>query len=364
MASFIRRVVVVIAAVVALSSCGDDEPLPAVHYLLCAGIHQVGGDGWIAIIDCDTDSLVDSLGYPGMLGMLLVTGSSDGNFIASRESNRPTRIWDMRSMSRIAAIGSGEPVFMPSLAIYVAARIDSLLIYSLPDFVVDTSIGLRMRHPTRMPGTTRIAAVRERGPLDQLGDLSQVVILDLSDRQLVDSFSIVGQGSAQPLQIADIATSSNGGNFYAIGRAPAAQPIVACLEVASGTLSFQSDVTAATGKCKLSPDGKELWVSDPGYPPIFHDPIWPGQLLVLDARTGTVLDTIPTLGLDANPSTRWEVDDIQFVPGMNKAYVNCRPYYGQSRPILVIDTKTKEVTGMIFGDSGRSAFSIAVVPRY
>lgn len=364
MASLIRRIVVVIAATVALSGCGDDDdPPPAVHYLLCAGVHQIGGDGWIAIIDCDTDSLVDSLGYAGMDLPSQVVGSNRGNYLAVVETGqRPTKIWDMSTRTIATEISGGIPLFIDSENMYCQRSSDSVNFYQMPSFVRDTAIQLRWWFPELASNSRAVFAVHERGPEGHLGDLTQIVRLSFASLSIVDSFSIPDGESA--LQVADISVRADGSTLYALGRAAPRPPIVAGIDVSSREVLFRKSVTAATGQCKPSPDAKELWVSDPGYLPIFHEPIWPGQILVFDASTGAVLDTIPTLGLDPNPSVRWEVNDIHFVPGMNKAYVNCRPYYGQSRPILVIDTKTKKVTGMIFGDSGRSAFSIAVVPRY
>lgn len=359
MAGFIRRVVVVIAAAFLAGGCENDDP-PAVHYLLCAGIHQIGGDGWIAIIDCDTDSLVDSLGYPGMLGLSFMWGSPSGDFLLAGESGRPARAWDLRSRGEAAQVtGPHDALFLPDTQILVTSGNHITHVYSVPTFNLDTTLELSLLSLSPIPHTRSLLAIHRRGPYDELGDLSQLITLDLRGGVVTDSFFVADLGSSEPLQLKHVEISKDRSKHYVIGRAPGRSPVVVGQEASSGNTLFETPITAATGVCRLSPDGKELWVTDPGYTPIFGEPIWPGQVLVLSAATGAVIDTIPTLGLDDDPNIRWWVDDVQFVPGLNKAYVNCK-----GRPILVIDTKTKEVTRMIFGDSGRSAFSIAVVPRY
>lgn len=147
--------------------------------------------------------------------------------------------------------------------------------------------------------------------------------------------------------------------IYLLG-ADWSSPAVFAYSLREQRIVYRANLYSAFGRCKLSPNQRELWVTDPGPPPLFGD-AWPGHILVLNATTGAVLDTIHARGLDDEfPDIRWRVDDIQFVPERTKAYVNCM-FRG---PILVINTKTREITKHLLHDEGRSADAIIALPRY
>jgi hypothetical protein len=244
------------------------------------------------------------------------------------------------------------------LEIVLAARIDTLKIYSFLDFSLDTSFMVSCRWPTALPGSDRALMLRLRGPRGAPPERSLFTILDMATRQFVDSF-VISDGLPSPMQAWTFDVSEDGRMLYAIGHDNVV-PFVAGFSLNGRQLEFRTLLSSVYGHCRLSPDQRELWVTDPGPPPTIG-PSWPGHILILDAMTGVIKDTIHTRGLDqVYPDIRWRVDDIQFVPGSNKAYVNCL-YRG---PILVIDTKSKEITKHLLHDEGRSADAIVALPRY
>lgn len=188
MACFMRRIVVVIAVVVALSGCGEDDPLPEVDYLLCAGVRP---DGWIAVFDCRNDSLIDSLGYPGMNTPLQLSGSSTGEYITSLESGRPTRVWDVRSGTQASELMAPEyAIFLEGQHLLLTTTLDTLRTYQFPGFTLDTAIWVRLRNPIRLAGRDSLLAVNARGASGAPPDYSQIMLYDINSLTGVDSFTV------------------------------------------------------------------------------------------------------------------------------------------------------------------------------
>lgn len=355
MASFIRRIVVVIASALLAGSCGDDDPPPGVDYLLCAGVRP---GGWIAVFDCINDSLIDSLGYPGMNTPLQLSGSSTGQYITSLESGRPTRVWDLRSGTQASELRAPEyAIFLEDRNLLLTATVDTLRRYRLPGFEIDTAFWGRLWNAVRLTEPGTLLAINPRGPRERPLDYAQLVFFDINTLTLLDSFTV--DDGSEPVQVRWIEPSRDGNMVYLLG-ADWSSPAVFAYSLREQRIVYRTNLFSAVGRCKLSPDQHELWVTDPGPPPTFGE-AWPGHVLILNATTGAILDTIHTRGLDENhPDIRWRVDDIQFVPDQNKAYVNCM-FRG---PILVINTKTKEITKHLLHGEGRSADAIVALPHY
>lgn len=218
--------------------------------------------------------------------------------------------------------------------------------------------------PVVLPSTEHILAVSLRGPSGWPKDRSRIVSFNLDSREVNDSFTVSASGSDDSLQIYSLDIANDGKTFFVIGDGAATGPIVAAFSLETHQILFSMPLVATHGRCRVSPDGSELWVTDPGHYALFGARVRPGHILVLNATSGAVLDTIPTRGLDPDTSLMWWVDDIQFVPGQSKAYVNTLKWNIKETPILVIDTETRMVEKLLFGDFSRSASSIAVVPEY
>lgn len=360
----VAHTIAMIVLIIYCIGCGGKSPnTQSTQYVLVAGIHP--SPGWIAIFDCASDSLIDSLGYDGQSGLSFVWGSPSGDFLAVGEASRPARIWDLRSKSQVANIALLRwAVFVPTAEKLLTFDGQYTRIYGMPNFEEDTTLDLSLIMPTRLPRTSLLLAIRPEGPRTAPQEMTEIVVIDCENRNIVDSFRLYGQESSQPMSVRYLEAAREGAEFYALVEDPSAGAVAMRIDLETHEVVFRVPITAATGVCRLDPEGRELWVTDPGILPILGEPIWPGQVLVLDSKTGAVLDTIPTVGLDPSSGISWQVNDIQFVPGLRKVYVNCRPYFGQSRPLLVIDTETKAVTDLLLVDTKYSAFSISVVPQY
>ena len=103
---------------------------------------------------------------------------------------------------------------------------------------------------------------------------------------------------------------------------------------------FREPITSRYGSMRLSPDGMEVYISDPGQPFVNSTP---GIIFVYDAQSGNYIDGISLYGLDENPALALYATPIVFTPTGEKAYVGS----GTSQPripgtISVIDTKERK----------------------
>lgn len=122
----------------------------------------------------------------------------------------------------------------------------------------------------------------------------------------------------------------------------------------------------ANGHCRVSPDGAEVWYTDPGTPhPAFEQ--GPGVIVILYALTGTVLDTIQTTGFYADSLKPLAVQNILFVPGKDakgtKVYVNCGSSTRGAQPLLMINYETREIEKALFADLTKLAEFIDIAPK-
>lgn len=337
-----------------VAGCGDDDsPPPSVDYVLYAG---VGPGGWIARFDCSGDSLVDSLGYAGMDTPEDIYGSPSGKYIATTESGRPTRVWDVRTGTQVGMLQSpSQVVFLEEKNLLIATTGDSLMVYSLPTFALDTAISIRLWNPIRLGDT--VLAVQVGGPEGVHADYSQLAVFDINTLELVDSIRVeAGTGFVDFVRVEP---SRDGSVLYLLGGDPES-PAVYAYSVRERGIIFRKSLQSGLGHLRLSPDERELWVADPGSSVPIGFP-WRGSIHILDATTGDVLKTFHTFGLNGSPSDpAWPIYDVQFVPDLDKAYVS--GLWG--RPILVVDTKTREITHNLLNDEGRDSPGVVVLPRY
>ncbi len=348
------------AGMVLFASCGEDDVnfAPA-DFRLCVGVWTVNGQQWVEVLDAKADSIVDSLApvsYPPY-----AWGSPRGDFLSASG-----RIYDLRTGLMVTEIKGYYPLFLPEAELYLLCYPDTVMYFQTPEFNLVDKIAVHggLRPAVLVPNSATIAAVRLQ--ISAMGDnRKEIVVFDYEEKSIIDSFFVpTPDGSGDSLSWLDIEPSPDGSRLFGLSLNWSE---VVCIDLATHGVVFRTRATWRQMRtCRINPDDEnELWVSVPGALSPFGGPITAGWIMILDSRTGAVLDTIPTLGLDTDSTVRWEVDDIQFVPGQHKAYVNCRPFHGVARPLLVIDTKNREVTKMIFGEqTGMSPFSISLVPKY
>lgn len=369
-----RTRIMAIAAVSAialefLSGCVNERaiaPTPQ-HYRLYAGMHggPANPSGWIGVFDCDTDSLVDSLTYPGMSAAYGGYASPDGKYLATQEAGRQTRIWDIQNGTQVVMLPRSHfsVTFFPEDSLALASAVDSTYIYRLPSFDLDTVIPIRLWYSKRIPNSTKILAISARGPTTRPVDLSLLVVFDISSRVLTDSIVIESDPEGFGFDVLSFDLSLTGSSLYAVGASPSGGRWLIGYDLIGRSVVFRPELARANGSCRVSWDGCEVWVTDPGATSSLN-PVWPGLILVYDAHSGSVLDTIPTKGIyEGSPDQSLFVKDIRFVPGSDKVYVATGRASRTGYPLLVVDSKSREIEQILFPSAPFLPGFIEVVPR-
>jgi len=130
---FSKAVGLSLALLVVSSGCDGKGPEPRpVEYLLYAGMIATPPEtpeAFVAVIDCQTDSIVDSI-FHGFPSAVLAGASPDGRFFATKSATQPpVLIWDAATKLPIAElprfIEALSPAFLPDAGILltrIAAR--------------------------------------------------------------------------------------------------------------------------------------------------------------------------------------------------------------------------------------------------
>jgi len=332
------------------------EPTPGEYWLYAA----VPGDpeGWIAVIDCATDSIVDTLRYGFQRGGVGVVASPDGRYLAVTGSGRPPLIWDVARRMPIGYFSAPTlpPTFLPDAHLVIGTPYESTLVFSLPSVTPMGAWPVELYNAQKVPGRSWVMGTDHRGYPPPGDDWSKLAIYDYAKGREIDSVIISPDEQGVGFQILTFCLSPDGRRLYALGGGAGGGPSLVGYDLDRRQFLFRQPVYSA-GNCRVTPDGREVWITDPGSN--LASPIFPGLIVIFDAMAGTVLDTITTTGYPPRPTQPLFVLDIRFTPTGEKAYVNCRKW---GTPILVIDTRTRQITKLIFGDSRNMAGWIDVAP--
>ena len=130
---------------------------------------------------------------------------------------------------------------------------------------------------------------------------------------------------------------------------------ILCYDLQREEVVFRGPARSGFEWVRVTPDGGEVWVSEPGDPwddfgPRYH------KIAVLDADNGSLKAEIPTDTLALRPEFPWTAvpQQIRFVPGSSKAYLATYDEQGGVEPRLaVLDTKGHRIEKILsnkFGD--------------
>jgi len=343
-----------------MAACATERGLDPqrVKYLLYAGMQSAQG-GHIAIYDTDADTLYDSIPgdfatYPGS-----VVASPDGQYLAvSRE------LWNAKTATPIGTFSHihdpFDPLFVPDTNLFIGRWRDSLRIYEIPSLTLLNNLEQDIQFPQWIPGTSRIIGTDQYRPYTGPGP-DKLVIFEYKTRTVVDS--LMGYDAAlSGFDLFRHTVSRDGRRVYVLAAKSGEGGFVVCLEIQTRRVVFQQPVSVIGGDCEESPDGHELWITQSIGGGISGPPSL-GQVLILAAQTGAPLDTIPTVGLnpDRPESEPLALNTIEFLPDGLKAYINSAwPLW--PGPIVVIDTQTREVVKILYGEYRRFPISISLAP--
>jgi len=357
-----------------LTGCAEERELEVHNSILLMGLFGGDADRWNAgFLDCRTDSILNGVVVPGMSLPAHAFGSPSGEYFIV-DGWGSIRLWDIRTEQMVAyapgSVGSFERcVFVPQLQRIVAASSSSTTLYHYPSMVTDTVFNSALISPIRIPNSNQLLAIT-RGdggtlPINQ----SVLVTLDLGLRRITDSILLTDATGEAYQYLASLNLSPDGQSLCAFAFDTEERVEVLKIERRTGHVLYRVP-TISGADCRFTPDGSELWYTDPKRadvgPPIgFPLPHTPGVIVVLDGQSGAVLDTILTTGFTDNEQIGLEVNEIRFSPSGEKAYVSCRrtPSWPLP-PLVVIDVKSRSVTKLLYLPHNESVDNLDMMPMY
>ncbi|MCX6831969.1 MAG: hypothetical protein NT028_07525, partial [candidate division Zixibacteria bacterium] len=317
-------------------------------------------------VDMETDSIVDSLKQEDpreALGRLGV--SSDGRFLGLMYSktsdssltqmDRTTRIYDAQTQAHITDLSEGVTPFFDTY--------DNLLIGLRADTTGNYIIVMQIPTFTSM----RVDSVGNFLP--RLIDPSHDLLYGNASNtgwthEYATGFYSYNYASHElkPLPILwsptdtieyvyTLCLSSNGEILYFTGAEHAGATVFGAMagafDLNSRTLLWYYPLVTPIGGIAVSPDGKEVWVTDPG--PTGYD--WDsGTIFILDASTGRYLQGISMYGYlpDSNPYFSLPGRGIVFSPAGDRAYVQAsHTFTNPYGTVVVVDAKKKAIVKLL-----------------
>lgn len=327
-------------------------------------------------VDMETDSIVGSV----RLAETSPDGidvSSDGRFLAACYWNtdspnlRTTRIYDAQTLNLITELSDPiMPFFDTEHNLLVGFKPDAgtgtnhLYVLSVPGFE-------RLSKDTVWNFRPEVIDAKHHliyGPAN-MSSLSYVL-----RRGVFCSFDYVNRklelvqpvdASGDSLWVHRSCLSRDGGTLYFKSEYQSAAVWGTCSVIAWDIKSRQvlwiHPAMYWTGGVTLSPDGKELWMTDPGEPGGNFDT---GTIFVLDAATGSYLQGISLYGYDWNPNVCLSASDIVFSPTGEKAYVAANSIsHGRSGTVLVVDAKAKKIMKLLSPDIQSGPYNLRIGPK-
>jgi hypothetical protein len=321
---------------------------------------------WLYKIDIETDSLVDSVQYvadeiysPGAIGV-----SSDGQYISvsyhdTYLTDRLTIIYDAQTLDEIHRLeGEYGPLFITHENLYVGFAYDSIHFYSLPGFnriYSDStpSVGLPILRSDK-------SLIYLYGVLNPARfDSTFIAAYDYQSMEIVDQWFIHdSRDTLVTIYAYDI--HPDGQRLYCVTLSKYDGINITCYDLQEREIIFQTPFSTTTGSLKLSPDGREMYVTNPGYP--MQDEI-PGIIFVFDTETGNYIDGISLYGQVEYPTAPLYATPIVFTPTGGKAYVGSGRHGQGTGTVSVIDTRERKIIKNIWPDMGHFIQSLCIGPK-
>jgi DNA-binding beta-propeller fold protein YncE len=126
----------------------------------------------------------------------------------------------------------------------------------------------------------------------------------------------------------------------------------ACYDLETESILFTFPMYGDFGDVAVRPDGKEVYVTDPGGP--LQDWPTPGTIFIFDADDGQYIDGISLFGYGTVPGIPVPGDRIVFSPTGERAFVGVGRSDKTSGSLLNVDTKERRVIHVAWSELGHT----------
>jgi len=383
MALRLAGVLLVMMTALYLSSCCDScptlpgDPPPYKGWLYAP---EYVND-YLYRIDTETDSLVDSVCHGQEHFMPCeVVASPDGRYLAVGYANHLTedylvRIYDAQTMEQITDINKTLEAlfFMKNESKLVVCEGGIIAYYSVPGFAkigedslikTDDSTKLYILQMDEDQHVFYLLVKHKLADAPDLCDSTRLVAYNYQSRSISEEWLIDLRDENGDFYLTDIRIRMNmkKKRIYFFWR-PATERYFNYAygyDLDSKTLLFSLRLETGYGDLALQPDGRNLYVVDPGD---FNDFLTAGTIYVLDAETGAYIQGISLFGYLPYPDQPLYADHLAITPDGGKLYVGSGRQEKWCGTICVVNTTTHRITKLIWPDYTHAFLPMTIGPK-
>ena len=332
-------------------------------------------------VDLETDSIVDSMKHED--SELYTNGaavSSDGRYLAVWYSDvmitrGSTRLYNAQTLGLIGELSQ-------RLGSFFDTEDQWLLGFDTFDSFVT---GYRISRLS-LPGLTTISTDSVRNFWPSIVDRSRNLLYGVADQNgaapavyprgfysynyvthEIKSIPLLWSPTDTIKDVYSLSLSSSGEILYFTVDEPAGVTVwgaaAGAFDLNTRTLLWYYPLVTPIGGIAVSPDGSEVWVTDPG--PTGYE--WnSGTIFILDAATGRYLQGISMFGYlpDSNPYYCLPGRGIVFAPTGDRAYVQARQTFTNPYgTVVVVDTKKKAIVKLLRPNMRSEPGKLCICPK-
>ena len=301
----------------------------------------------IEAVDIKTDSILYTWSDTAFGEVVDIRAFPDGRHLMVFGAYNLPLIWNVELGTTVATLPRNHYDFVITDDFIVGFSFDGVDIYSAVTHELINSNAIELFYPVAIPGTDLIAGMNRRFlPWE---DRSFLVVFDLDQASPVDTIVVNPDQYGRGFQFQYMTASQDGRVLYCRGAYPEAAAYLLAIDWSHDSVLYQSRATSGIGFCEESPDGKEVWITNPG---VWNGllPPTPGTIQVFDAEIGDRLVTISTAGHTTPATWPMPVREIEFSTDGRLCFVNA---LNGEHPILVIDVVSRSIVRDILGSPRR-----------
>jgi len=332
---------------------GDNSVPQAKVYVITNDLGAPNVVAFDVATDTPTDSLtIQSTGF----GHAQLT--SDGKYLLFEDYRPQTYILDAATLDEIKVINEWRierTTLVRDGSMLFAAGIDWFALFTVPG-------GRKVaEHEISGSGSLLNSAGYDDYTDQVYGTLgvTDVVFIELDSLSIVKSYQIT-DNTGQSYYISRLLLDLKTGIGYAL--VSWTSDYFVTFNAETGRITQRFPIHTTHGDLKMSPDGSEVFVSDPGA--LNQDPSTiPAPIYIFEAATGNYKDEISMSDfVEDAPEGTLNAWRLAFSPDGSVLYVATGDFAAGGGTVVKFDPKNRKLLGMLFPDLDRLPSSVVVGP--